>query len=376
MSLSSSNFNLLDLSYLELKTWLKSVKEPVERADLIIRSIYRQPVTAFDQIMGLPLSLKKTLEEKVRLNTIQLLDKRISRDGQTSKALFLLDDGKTIESTLMLYRNPVSGRERRTVCVSSQVGCPIGCAFCNTGQQGFERNLRTGEILEQILYFARDLGNENCEIGPECSSRRITNVVFMGMGEPLANYDNVVKAVAALNSPKGLGLGNRQVTLSTCGLTPQIRQLAAEDLHFELAISLHSVADELRDRMVPSNRKYCLSELMSASHDFFKRTGRRPFFEYALFEGLNDSEQDVEDLIRWLGDFKCSINLIVGNPTPNPEFRSSSIEVAVAFQKRLLEAGFRTMIRAAKGADIEAACGQLRSRHLNKFKDPSAASMS
>jgi 23S rRNA (adenine2503-C2)-methyltransferase len=360
-------FNLLDYSHLELKQWLKSEKEPVDAADRIWKRLYRQSAGSFEAMTDLSQSLRAKLTAHASLKTIEPLEEAVSSDGQTVKVLLRLDDGQTIEAALMLYRNPVSGRERRTVCVSSQVGCPIGCPFCDTGRQGLKRNLGVGEIIEQVLYFASYLQGLSSPNGAEQSQRRISNVVFMGMGEPLANYDNVIKVIAALNSPKGLGLGNRQVTLSTCGLTPRIQQLAGENLHFELAISLHAVRDELRNRLVPINQKYSLEQLLGVSREFFAKTGRRPFMEYALFEGINDFEADAEGLVSLLGDFKCSINLILGNPSSNREFRPSSMEVALAFQKRLLEAGFRTMIRLSKGADIEAACGQLRSRYLEKL---------
>ncbi len=294
------------------------------------------------------------------------LEEKISSDKQTRKMLFQLEDGKTIESTLMFYEQTETRRERRTVCVSTQVGCPIGCYFCATGQQGFERNLRPGEIIEQILYFKRFIRNEVPTDDKELARRAITNVVFMGMGEPLANYDNVRQAIIMLNSKHGLELGARQITLSTAGLVPQIQRLADETLHLELAISLHAANDKLRDRLMPINKKYPLGQLIPACRDYFEKTGRRPTFEYALFQGVNDSEEDARELADLLKGMNCSVNIIVGNPTSCQEFRSSSLQQAMAFQKQLFAMGIFNTIRVSKGTDIEAGCGQLRSRWLNR----------
>ncbi len=342
--------HILDLSYTELKEWLKSIGEPASRADQIFKWAYRKSAVTFEDMIDLPSATRLKLDEQAVLTTLQPLKESISGDGQTRKVLFQLEDGKTIESTLMFYRKPGASRERRTVCVSSQVGCPIGCHFCATGQQGFERNLRPGEIIEQVLFFQRICGLP------------ITNVVFMGMGEPLANYDSVLQAIANLNSPQGLGLGFRQITLSTSGLSPQIRELAKAGLQFELAISLHAATDVLRNRLVPINKKYPLDDLIAACRDYSVATGRLPFFEYALFKGINDSARDAEDLVGLLEDFKGSINLIVGNPTSDQQFCASSLKSALKFQKRLMDAGFRCMIRVSKGVDIDAGCGQLKSR--------------
>jgi 23S rRNA (adenine2503-C2)-methyltransferase len=303
--------------------------------------------------------------ESVDMDVLEPLDERVSADGRTRKILFRLQDGRTIESALMLFRNSGSGRERRTVCVSSQVGCPVGCPFCATGQQGFERNLTADEIIAQALFFA----SRYSEV--EADRRRwLTNVVFMGMGEPLANYDNVMQAVALLNAPKGLNFGRRQVMLSTVGLVPQIRRLAAEGLQFELAVSLHAASDELRDRLVPVNRQYPLEQLLPACREYAAATGRKIYIEYTLFEGLNDSPDNAEALLRLLGGLDCSINLITGNPTTSKDFQPSSRETALEFQKYLIAGGIRTMTRMPRGADIEAGCGQLRSRWLECGEKP------
>jgi 23S rRNA (adenine2503-C2)-methyltransferase len=289
----------------------------------------------------------------------------VSTDAQTRKVLFRLEDTNTIESTLMFFRNPGTGRERRTVCVSCQVGCAIGCHFCATGQQGFIRNLSTDEIIEQILFFIHNLSRSTTETLKGQRQSWLTHVVFMGMGEPLANYDNLRRAIAILNSPKGMGLGFHQVTLSTSGLVPQIRRIAGEDLQFQLAVSLHAANDELRNRLVPINRKYPLDQLISACKEYISKTNRNVFIEYALFDGVNDSIQNAEELVGLLDGLKCSINLILGNPIPSSDFQPSTRETALAFQKKLIASGIRTMLRVSRGADIEAGCGQLRSRNFN-----------
>lgn len=299
--------------------------------------------------------------------TLEPLEERVSADGQTRKMLFRLEDGKTIESALMFFRNPGSGRERRTVCVSSQVGCPVGCKFCATGQQGFERNLTAGEIIGQVMFFLGRFGGETEETGKRAAVKGwLTNVVFMGMGEPLANYENVKQAVATLNLPKGLGLGFHQVTLSTAGLVPQILQLTGENLQFQLAVSLHAAGDALRNRLVPINKKYPLEQLIPACREFAAATGRKVFIEYALFDGVNDSPDNAGELLRLLEGLDCSINLITGNPTTSKDYQPSSREMALAFQKHLIAGGIRTMLRVSRGADIEAGCGQLRSRWLGE----------
>ena len=357
--------HILDLAYPQLQELVVSLGEKAYRADQLLGWIYKKLASSFEEMSDISRPFRQKLIEETVLSTFTLLEEKISADKQTVKMLFRLEDNKTIESTLMFYKRTKAARERRTVCVSSQVGCPIGCYFCATGQQGFERNLRPGEIIEQILFFMRYLRDKNMTEELDISRRWITNVVFMGMGEPLANYENLRKAIITLNSPQGLGLGLRQITLSTSGLAPQIRQLANEPLHLELAISLHAAKDELRNRLVPINQKYPLAELMSACKEYFARTGRRPTFEYALFAGINDSAKNADDLIRLLGDFNCSVNLIVGNPTSSREYRPSPLDQAVIFQKILIAGGLRTMIRVSKGADIEAGCGQLKSRWIS-----------
>jgi len=365
MCLINAPVRILDLTFVQLKEFIKLLDEPAPSADLILKYVYRECAADFEEMTGLNPSLKQKLAKYACMGTMEPLEERISADAQTRKILFRLEDDRTIESSLMLFQNSNTGRERRTVCVSSQVGCFVGCPFCATGQQGFVRNLSVGEIIHQVLFFNHRFRENTSESAKEKGRVGLTNVVFMGMGEPLANYDNVRQAISMLNSPKGMGLGFHQVTLSTSGLVPQIRQITREDLQFQLAVSLHAANDELRDRLIPINRKYPLNQLISACKEYNDKTGRNIFIEYALFDGVNDSIKDGDDLVRLVGSLDCSINLILGNPIHSNDFQQSPMERTLAFQKKLIASGIRTMLRISRGADIEAGCGQLRSRWLD-----------
>ena len=362
MTLQNAPVSILDLTPVQLKEFLKLLGEPVADADRILKYIYHEYAAGFSEMTGLSPGLRQKLAQFAVMGVLEPLEELAAADGQTRKVLFRLEDNNTMESALMLFRNPGTGRERRTVCVSSQVGCAIGCHFCATGQQGFVRNLSSGEIIRQVLFFQRCFSPEMTEPAKGEKRAWVTNVVFMGMGEPLANYDNVRQAIAMLNSPKGMGLGFHQVTLSTAGLLPQIRRITAEKLQFQLAVSLHAANDTLRNRLVPINNKYPLAQLISACKEYNDKTGRNIFIEYALFAGVNDSTRDADELIHLLSGLRCSINLILGNPLPSGDFQPSSRETALAFQRELIDSGTRTMLRVSRGADIDAGCGQLRSR--------------
>jgi 23S rRNA (adenine2503-C2)-methyltransferase len=356
--------NLLDLSYNQLVEFIRKVDEPLPGAAELWKCLYRRYETNFETMTGLGPSLKKKLDEFATLGTLEPLEEVVSADFKTTKVLFRLGDDKTIESTLMLFRNSGSGRERRTVCVSSQVGCSVGCPYCATGQQGFERNLSTGEIIGQILYFIRRLDGQS-EAPVELETRRpSTNVVFMGMGEPMANYENVRQAVAIINSQRGLGLGSRQVTLSTSGMATEIIRLSQESIQCQLAVSLHAANNELRNQLVPINRKYPLEELISACSEYRSATGRNIYVEYALFADINDSLAHADELVQLLTGLNFAVNLIPCNATVIG-FSPSNMDRAHAFQKRLIGGGIRAMLRASRGSDIEAGCGQLRSRWLD-----------
>ncbi len=364
-AMNASRVHLLDLSYEQVKDLVASLGQKPYRADQILNWVYKKSAASFAEMSDLPEGFRQALAQEADLFTFSPIESRTSADGRTRKVLFQLADGKTIESTLMFYENTDSGRERRTVCLSTQVGCPLGCSFCATGQQGFERNLSPGEIIEQVLYFNHLVNRDLSPGAPALARKPITNVVFMGMGEPLANYENVRQAILMLNSKHGLNLGARQITLSTSGLVPQLRRLTEDGLHFELAVSLHAANDTLRNRLMPVNLKYPLAELIPACREYFEKTGRRPTFEYALFEGVNDSLADARELAALLSGLNCSVNLIVGNPTTCQEYRSSPMAQALAFQKQLFAGGVFNTIRVSRGTDIEAGCGQLRSRWLS-----------
>jgi 23S rRNA (adenine2503-C2)-methyltransferase len=271
-----------------------------------------------------------------------------STDGQTQKTLFALPDGREIEAVLMRYD------KRRTLCISTQAGCAMGCPFCATGQIGFMRNLSAGEILAQVLHYARLLRQ---------TGENVTNIVFMGMGEPLANYAETWRAIRRLNEPAGFNLGARRMTLSTVGLVPAIRRMSREPEQVGLAVSLHAPTDELRDTIVPLNRRYPLSMLMKAVRDYVATTGRRVTFEYALMDDLNDSANHADQLGGLIQGLLSHVNLIPLNPTPNSPWSGSPDERVYAFRDRLAAAGISTTIRLRRGVDIAAGCGQLHNAH-------------
>ncbi|QNT76795.1 23S rRNA (adenine(2503)-C(2))-methyltransferase RlmN [Dehalogenimonas etheniformans] len=363
MSENPEKVNLQDLTFRELTEFVGTLGATANQATELWRCLYRRFQTDFDDMTGLGASLQGRLSESARFTVLELLEEAVSADGLTTKVLFRLEDGKTIEAALMLFNNQGNGRERRTVCVSSQVGCPIGCRFCATGQQGFERNLSPGEIVAQLLYFIRRLENESVRAETTEPHYKATNVVFMGMGEPLANYENVRSAIDIIGSPKGLNMGLRQITLSTAGMVPEIQRLARENVPCQLALSLHAATDELRQQLVPLTRKYPLQELIAACREYSAQTRRHVYIEYALFNGINDSPEDADKLIELLGQGDFPINLIPCNITPGKNgFGPSPVEKAHAFQKRLIAGGIRAMLRVSRGSDIDAGCGQLKSR--------------
>ena len=338
---------LLDLTYPELENLVLSLGQPRYRAGQIAVWLYKHLASDFKEMHNLPLALRDRLAEVSEIGRLTPLEEITSQDGLTRKVLFSLPDGHTIESVLMHYER------RHTVCLSTQVGCPIGCPFCATGQVGFERDLSPGEIVEQVLYFARELRE---------AGQRLTNLVFMGMGEPFLNWEATWKAVRALTDPRRFGLGARHITISTAGFVPGIEALAQKASQVGLAISLHAANDELREMLVPLNRRYPLEVLIEACRDYVKRTRRRITFEYALIEGLNDSPSHVQELAGLLSGLLCHVNLIPLNPTAECGWRGSPKDVVLAFQRELLQEEVPVTVRIDRGLDIQAGCGQLRSR--------------
>ncbi len=340
--------------------------EPSYRAVQIRKWIYQNLAVSYDEMTDLPLALRRRLIEETRLHNLEMVQEAAGTDG-TLKVLFKCVDGKTVESALMYYGGD-GGKERRTVCISTQAGCSIGCPFCATGQQGFERNLSPGEIIDQALYFAWYLQGKNKEndAGRANKPERVSNIVFMGMGEPLANYDNLWQAIEILNSPECFGLGARNMTISTAGLVPQIKRLSRETLQVGLAVSLHAAENSLRNKLVPINRKYPLEELMPVCREYSRLTGRRLSFEYILFSGVNDSIAQARALAGLIHDFKCHVNLIPANKTGNAAYRPPPKRVVLAFENELKQNHVNVTLRESRGQDIEAGCGQLRSRYLKE----------
>lgn len=320
------------------------------RADQLLRAVYRDGIRAFEEARQLPASLRERLAELATVTPAREVRRVVSEDGLTTKLLLAMADGTLIESVLMQY--PVEGgrHPRSTVCVSTQAGCAMGCVFCATGQMGFERNLRAAEIVAQVVTIAGLLRDRD---------EHVTNVVFMGMGEPLANYAETIRAVRILTDPRAFGLGQRHITISTVGVVRGIDRLAGEGLQVGLAISLHAPNDALRRRLVPTASPYSVAELMAAARRYFERTGRRVTFEYALIAGVNDSEPTARELARLVRGTGAHVNLIPVNPTAGGFARPARRQV-LAFERVLREAGVNCTVRVEKGTEISAACGQLR----------------
>lgn len=358
----SDFIHLTDLTGTQIEELVAKLGEPGYRAKQLQHWLYRRFAHSFEEMTELPELFRQKLARESRLHSLTLRHEATGHDG-TVKALFALADGKTIESTLMPY--PTAGGScRYTLCLSTQVGCAIGCAFCATGQQGFERNLTPGEIIDQVLYFARRIRDQSNGLKSVAQPGAISNLVFMGMGEPLANYEALMAAIYILNSTGGFGLGARRMTVSTAGLVPQIKRLGAEKLQIGLAVSLHASENELRSRLVPINKKYPLEELIAACREYFAKAGRRLSFEYILFEGINDSSVQARSLERLLRGLNCHVNLILANRTANSTFRAPAHSVVLVFERALREAGLACTLRRGRGLDIDAGCGQLRSRFL------------
>lgn len=309
-------------------------------AGYIFQFVHAGDAAEISQITPLSKAFREQLSVRgYYLSHLIVAEKLIDQDG-TAKYLFELGDGRRIETVLLL------DGERRTLCVSTQAGCAMDCRFCATGKIGFERNLTAGEIVDQVNVVAKDAG-------------RISNVVYMGMGEPLANYDAVLKSVEILNHPKGKNVGVRHITISTCGIVPAIRKLAGEELRPRLAVSLNAPTDEIRTKLMPINVKYPIAEMMKALHFYQDRTGQRVTFEYVMIKGLNDSDVQARVLIKLLRGLACNVNLIEHNPHPHSKYAGSDGDRIRGFASVLRDAGIETVVRFKMGRNIRAACGQL-----------------
>ena len=357
------NANIYDLSFEEMAAFLNAWGEPGYRGAQVWEGLYRHLWSSPDEFSSLSKTLRLKLGENyshvkadggglpsfVHLHPGRILK---SSDGETIKTLFSLSDGKQIEAVLMRYF------KRRTLCISTQAGCAMGCVFCATGQMGFLRQLTSGEIVEQVLYYARQLALEH---------EQVTNIVIMGMGEPFHNYDATMSAIDRLNHSQGFNMGARRFTISTVGLVPGIRRFTQEHSQVNLAISLHAADDELRTQLLPINRKYPLDELLSACLEYVQVTHRRLSFEWALIQGVNDTPEQANLLAQKLklfrvgGSILCHVNAIPLNPTQKYAGNASTHQRALAFQKELEQAGIPCTIRLRRGIDIQAGCGQLAS---------------
>ena len=351
----------------ELKAELQTLGQPVYRAQQLLEWLYLHRVTSWEQMTNLPKSLLEHLKTRYSFCALELVRKQGSRDT-TQKFLWRLADQSLIESVLIpanptLYGEP---SDRRTLCISTQVGCAYGCRFCASGLEGWKRNLAADEIVEQVLAVERwhqeQPASEPGVAQPnaEPANRLISNLVIMGMGEPLANYDHLLKALLILNAPWGAGIGARKITISTSGLAPQIRKLAEEPLQFRLAISLHGATDATRNRIMPVNRKYPLSELAAACEYYQQKRGRMITFEYILIEGVNDGLDQVSPLASLARRLNARINLIPYNTVEGLPWKRPPEAVQEAFLKALEQSGVTATLRWEKGHDIDAACGQLR----------------
>jgi 23S rRNA (adenine2503-C2)-methyltransferase len=348
--------NITDLTIKDLNDYICSAGEQPFRAKQIREWIYKKLVVSYDAMVNLPITLRQKLTIDTNLLALSVAEKATSSDG-TVKILFQCHDKNTIESALMFY-DSYGQKERRTVCVSTQAGCGVGCPFCATGRQGFQRNLTPGEIIEQVLFFARMLKNQNDNKRAE----RVSNIVFMGMGEPLANYDNLWQAIELLNSPECLGIGARNITISTAGLIPGIKRLSKEKLQVGLAVSLHAANNELRNKLVPVNKKNPLEELLPVCREYSTLTGRRLSFEYILLDNINDSIVQARELANLLTDLHCHVNLIPNNNVGYDEYRSSPMRKILDFEDELKKYNVNVTLRISRGQDISAGCGQLKSK--------------
>jgi len=373
--------SLLDLTQSQLADLLAGWDQPRYRAGQVWDWLYKKLAADPAEMSNLPKDLRGRLAAETRVSPLERVYEQRSGDAQTIKWLFRLADGLTIETVLMLY-DDVSGsaRDRRTVCISTQAGCAMGCVFCATGQAGLARNLTAGEIVAQVLAAARwlmaDDGPSTIDHRPltivhrpSSIVHRLTNIVVMGMGEPMANYARTWEALRTITDPEAFGLGARHITVSTVGLPQGIRKMALEPLQINLAVSLHAPNDTLRAKLVPINNRYPIRDVMDAVQGYVTKTNRRVTFEYALMNGINDSPELAQELTALLrplrsptGGAMCHVNLIPLNPVAESPYQPSTSAHALAFQAILERSGIPATLRMRRGIDIDAGCGQLRRR--------------
>jgi 23S rRNA (adenine2503-C2)-methyltransferase len=332
---------------------------PAYRAAQIWQGLHQRLLPSWEAFSVLPAALRSELAARYALEALAVTEDRASSDG-VHKLLLTCRDGEAVESVL------IPADDRWTLCISSQAGCAFGCAFCASGTNGLSRSLEAGEIAGQVILAARLL-----RARPDATAaapQRPGNIVVMGMGEPFANYDNLLQAVRVINAPGGLEIGARHITISTCGVVPGIRRLAEEGLQVELSVSLHAPNDVLRTRLMPVNTRWPLAELLAACSDYTERTGRIVTFEYTLVKGFNDGPQHARELIERLRPLRCRVNLIPLSPVAEFDGRAPDEDTCHAFQNALERARINTTLRRSRGGQVDAACGQLRLRHVLKTR--------
>ncbi len=335
----------------ELKKTVEGLSEKPFRAKQIYEWLHKKQAESFQEMTNLSVSLREKLERNCQILSLKVLEVQTSKLDGTQKYLFALPDGNVVESVLMKYHHGNS------VCISSQVGCKMGCRFCASTIGGWTRNLLPSEMLDQVYKIQK------------LSKERVSNVVVMGTGEPLDNYDNLLRFIRMLSDEKGLHISQRNITVSTCGIVPRMYDLAEEDLQITLAISLHASNQKKREQLMPIARKYSLDELMKACRNYFEKTGRRLTFEYSLVGGENDSQEDAEELAHLIKGLNCHINLIPVNPIKERSFVQSDKKVIANFQNKLEKYQINVTIRREMGRDIDGACGQLRKSYIDKKED-------
>jgi 23S rRNA (adenine2503-C2)-methyltransferase len=340
-----------DLSYADLDVYLKSLHQPAFRTKQIWQGVYVNLWEKPEDFTNLPKNLRVKLFEDFTFSSLMPSIELNSSDQETTKILFSLQDQAGIEAVLMKYD------QRRTLCISTQVGCAMGCVFCATGQMGFTRQLSAGEIIEQVLFYAKLLNQTN---------EKVTNIVFMGMGEPFHNYEATMQAIQTLNDHTGFNLGARRFTVSTVGLVPFIKRFADENSQVNLAISLHAANDAERSRLLPVNKKYGIAQVIDACKYYIEKTNRRVTFEWALIAGQNDDDKTARELANLLKGMLCHVNVIPLNPTNQNEYQPSSKDQTYIFKSILEEQGIPCTIRLRRGIDIQAGCGQLAVKHHSK----------
>ena len=344
----TEKIDIKSMNQKELISFMEELGEKAFRAKQVYQWMHEKRVDSFDEMTNISKKLIEVLKEKTYLTSLKKEEVQTSKLDGTKKYLFLLEDGNVIESVLMRYKHGNS------VCISSQVGCRMGCRFCASTLDGLVRGLTAGEMLDQIYQIGKDIGE------------RISNVVVMGTGEPLDNYDNLLKFIELLTDENGINISQRNLTVSTCGIVPKMRELAEENLAITLALSLHASNQQKRLELMPVANKYDIHEVIDACKYYFDKTGRRITFEYSLVGGVNDTDEDAKELVHLIRGINCHVNLIPVNPIKERDYVQSNAKVIEAFKNKLEKSGINATVRREMGRDIDGACGQLRKRYKDQ----------